>query len=230
MAWQSKKDLSSIPLYLEKGKYKMVITTAQWGYLKLGYREDSVTERYVNLMSKADSDADGLPDDDELALGTDVNKPDSDGDGLSDYMENRKYLTDPLSSDSDGDGVLDNDWDERREYTYTIQAIVDLRPPYTIEEMTDFYQDARLVKLNDDGSSQCEVIVYPDAEVLINPGDANRVSQYTEPTYTKIISSKMQEDMQAIAKNCTTDLQVLGDVLKAFRSQSTYIDPQESLG
>ena len=49
---------------------------------------------------------------------------DSDGDGLSDFQEVHKYLTDPNEKDSDGDGKNDDDWDERREYQYTIRSVV----------------------------------------------------------------------------------------------------------
>ena len=59
---------------------------------------------------RLDTDGDGLSDERELKLGTDVNKMDTDGDGISDYDEVKKYRTDPLIADSDGDGI--NDFDE----------------------------------------------------------------------------------------------------------------------
>lgn len=57
----------------------------------------------------ADSDADGLTDDDEIAIGTDPFDPDSDDDGLLDGEEVLVYATDPLDPDSDGDGLLDGE-------------------------------------------------------------------------------------------------------------------------
>ncbi len=57
----------------------------------------------------ADSDGDGLADEEEQRLGTDPNNPDSDGDGLSDYEEVRTHGTDPLKADTDGDGLSDGD-------------------------------------------------------------------------------------------------------------------------
>ena len=54
-----------------------------------------------------DTDKDGLPDSEELTLGTDPNKADTDNDGLSDYDEVKVYHTNPLKPDTDGDGYLD---------------------------------------------------------------------------------------------------------------------------
>ncbi len=54
-----------------------------------------------------DSDNDGLPDSEELTLGTDPYQADTDSDGLSDYDEVKKYLTNPLKPDTDGDGYMD---------------------------------------------------------------------------------------------------------------------------
>ena len=54
-----------------------------------------------------DSDQDGLTDEEEKKLGTDINLVDSDADGLFDKEEVRVYKTDPLKKDTDGDGHLD---------------------------------------------------------------------------------------------------------------------------
>lgn len=56
-----------------------------------------------------DSDADGLFDAEEVAIGTDPYHPDTDRDKLSDYEEVRKYNTDPLNPDTDYDGLKDGD-------------------------------------------------------------------------------------------------------------------------
>ncbi|MFZ4648596.1 MAG: hypothetical protein ACOYMB_03085 [Patescibacteria group bacterium] len=61
----------------------------------------------IGMTGGIDTDSDGLSDQEEILLGTDINKVDSDGDGLSDYEEVKTYLTNPLLSDTDGDGYSD---------------------------------------------------------------------------------------------------------------------------
>ena len=58
----------------------------------------------LSLWAIRDTDSDGLSDDQELALGTFIDKVDSDGDGVPDNRD-----SDPLGigNDSDGDGVAD---------------------------------------------------------------------------------------------------------------------------
>ena len=52
--------------------------------------------------SDMDTDGDGLSDELELRLGTNIRLADSDGDGISDFIETRGGLF----IDSDGDGLL----------------------------------------------------------------------------------------------------------------------------
>lgn len=56
---------------------------------------------------QTDTDHDGLPDRREKELGTDPNKADTDADGLNDGDEVLIWGTDPLNPDSDGDGYKD---------------------------------------------------------------------------------------------------------------------------
>lgn len=56
-----------------------------------------------------DSDNDGLTDEDEIDLSTNIKQIDSDGDGLDDYQEVKVYQTDPLNKDSDNDSYSDGE-------------------------------------------------------------------------------------------------------------------------
>lgn len=58
--------------------------------------------------------------------------PDRDGDGLSDFAEKHRYFTNPDAADSDGDGKADGDWDERREYAYSIRTVAQVMRPVTV--------------------------------------------------------------------------------------------------
>ncbi|MBT5338745.1 hypothetical protein HN643_03460 [Candidatus Falkowbacteria bacterium] len=62
-----------------------------------------------NTPNVSDRDNDGLSDDLEKELGTNIFKADSDGDGLFDISEVNVYKTDPLTADTDGDGFLDGE-------------------------------------------------------------------------------------------------------------------------
>lgn len=61
----------------------------------------------VPVESPADTDNDGLADQREKELGTDSTKADSDADGVLDGEEVLKYGTNPLNVDTDGDSYLD---------------------------------------------------------------------------------------------------------------------------
>jgi hypothetical protein len=63
----------------------------------------------VTVPQRQDTDADGLSDAEEVALGTDPKQKDSDADGLTDYEEAKVYRTDPLKPDTDGDGHVDGE-------------------------------------------------------------------------------------------------------------------------
>jgi Transglutaminase-like superfamily len=86
--------------------------------------------------------------------------PDSDRDGLSDFDEVHKYLTDPRKADSDGDGIPDGDWNERREYAYSVRAVIDVMAPFDVAAMNDDYQDVRVLEQRPD-LLEFEVVVYP---------------------------------------------------------------------
>lgn len=61
------------------------------------------------VLTSLDSDADGVLDGNELALGSRPDVADTDGDALSDGEEHLLYATGLLKADSDGDGMRDGD-------------------------------------------------------------------------------------------------------------------------
>lgn len=67
----------------------------------------------VNINDKPsaplDSDGDGLTDEEELRINTNLANPDSDGDGLFDREEVYVYKTNPLMFDTDDDGLSDKE-------------------------------------------------------------------------------------------------------------------------
>lgn len=58
-----------------------------------------------------DTDNDGLPDELEQYINSDINNADTDGDGLTDYQEVIILGTNPLKADSDDNGISDFDED-----------------------------------------------------------------------------------------------------------------------
>lgn len=61
------------------------------------------------ISQPLDADHDGLADADEKKAGTDPLKADTDADGLTDRQEVVVYHTNPLNADTDNDGVKDGD-------------------------------------------------------------------------------------------------------------------------
>jgi hypothetical protein len=144
-----------------------------------------------------------------------VKDADSDGDGLSDYEELHKYLTDPARADSDGDGVPDGDANERREYTYTIEAVRTLRTWYHPEAMDDDFQDVEVIS-EKGGVLTYRVVLYPyanDAPV----GDPAWKAHASDPAFARLLApsrtANWDETMQAeilasIPAGIATDLEL----------------------
>ena len=168
-----------------------------------------------NSGTLQDTDKDGLDDGLEAKLGTFPTTPDTDEDGLTDYEEYCKYQTDPTLADSDGDGTPDAEWNERREYTYSIRAVLELKPPWNIEAMNDLFQDTQPMESNQSNYQKVEVIIYPYASPVLLPTPhpnqpASEVfRKYIQPTYDLNYSPEMQLQVRQILSGATHILDVL---------------------
>ena len=149
---------------------------------------------------------------------------DSDRDGLSDFQEIHKYRTNPTKRDSDDDGTPDGDWNERREYTYTIRTVLRVMPPINEAAISDDYQDAR-VRKKTKRYVELEVIHYPlsTAQEMIaaDPDwrkNARRMADYVKPGITTNWDARMRRHLlEALAKDgidphALTDKQVVEKV------------------
>ena len=67
-------------------------------------------ENLPSSAKKQDFDGDGLKNDEEISLKTDMYLLDTDNDGLSDYDEVKKTNTDPLKWSSRDDNISDLEW------------------------------------------------------------------------------------------------------------------------
>jgi Transglutaminase-like superfamily len=140
---------------------------------------------------------------------------DRDGDGLSDFDEVHKYRTDPDKADTDGDGIPDGDWNERREYTYSIGCVVWHLPPAMA--VSDGWQDAREIRRDDDGV-EIEIVAYPLATpVAPLEADAKRtvpaeaLAPFVRPNLTNDFDDAMRTELVAALAADGIRVEGLGD-------------------
>jgi hypothetical protein len=164
-----------------------------------------------------------------------LNAVDTDGDGLSDFQELHKYLTDPAKRDTDGDGLPDGDWNERREYTYSVRTILRFMPPFDKAALNDDYQDAKVLQKTDD-YIELEVVHYPFATPLEtieeNPNwqrDYAGMTEFLKPGVTTNWDVKMKRDLRAelkadgIVVDELTDKKVVMQVSSWLMKKSRYL-------
>jgi hypothetical protein len=161
---------------------------------------------------------------------------DSDGDGVSDFQEVHKYCTDPAKLDTDGDGTPDGDWDERREYSYSVRSILRFMLPFDEDALNDDYQDARVLKIGDD-YVELEVVHYPlgtaHESIKGNPNwrqDYAAMIEYLRPGVTTNWDAQMKRGLLAELKadgiivDRLTDRQVVTQVSSWLSRKSRYLD------
>ena len=94
--------------------FLLLITTLSFSGCSIKKAEDEAENKASEIKKQKeikviDTDGDGLKDEEEKVLGTNINKFDTDSDGLNDFEEVKRWKTDPLNSDTDGDGYLDGE-------------------------------------------------------------------------------------------------------------------------
>jgi RNA polymerase sigma factor (sigma-70 family) len=102
--------------------------------------------------------------------------PDTDGDGLTDFQEVHKYLTNPKTRDTASKGTPDGDWRQRREFNYSVRAVIRIMRPYNLKALTDDYQDVRVLK---------ETKEFAELEVVVYPFNSNAEAISGNPTWKK---------------------------------------------
>ncbi len=161
---------------------------------------------------------------------------DTDGDGLSDFQEINKYFTDPAKRDSDGDNIPDGDWNERREYTYSVRTILQFMPPFDEDVLNDDFQDARVLEKRDD-YTEIEIIHYPFAGAYESiPENRNwrnddaGMTEYLKPGATTNWDTEMKKDLldelkaDGIIIDELSDKQVVEKVSSWLLEKSRYLD------
>jgi hypothetical protein len=159
---------------------------------------------------------------------------DTDGDGLSDFHEMHKYRTDPSRKDSAGAGTSDGGWQQRREFTYSVRAVLRVMAPYNLAAVHDDYQDVRVRKETKD-TVELEVILYPlnsNAEAIqANPSwkkDYAGMKQFLDPGVTTNWDEAMRKDLLAalardgIDPDRLTDKEVVEQVSRWLLARSQF--------
>jgi hypothetical protein len=160
--------------------------------------------------------------------------PDTDGDGVSDFQEVHKYRTDHHKKDTGDTGVADGDWNKRRDFTYSVRAVIRLMPPYNKAALNDDYQDVRVLAETND-YVDLEVIAYPfntNADAIrANPNwqkDYAAMKEYLAPGVTSNWDDAMRKDLlrelaaAGIDPDKLTDKDVVEKVSRWLFARSNY--------
>lgn len=165
-----------------------------------------------------------------LLLGSVPGDVDTDGDGISDFHEVHKHRTDPSAADSDRDGIPDGDWNERREFTYTVRRLLHVLPPVTPDVLCDDYQDARILD-ETPGYVELEVIHYPlnsVASAIVADPDwretARGMAEWTRPGLTANWDDAMRDRLIADLREAGIDALALDDRTLVERATPWLLD------
>jgi hypothetical protein len=139
------------------------------------------------------------------------------GEQISDYARAHKYFgNDP------------------KNFTYTITSVMQFAKPFDVADMTDDYQDARLIAQDED-SATVEITYYPlntnrdgIGENLNWKRDYASMTKYLAPTATENWDEKMRTDLlvelrhDGIDPDTLTDLQVVTQVSRWLKRRSQF--------
>jgi len=155
---------------------------------------------------------------------------DLDNDGLTNLEEIIIYKTNPYSSDSDGDGIPDSDWEERREFVYSIQTIIKLRQPFDLASMNDIFQDVRVIEEENWGYTTIDLIIYPETKLTIIPSSYplddldEDLILFTNPGISTNYSPEMQAAVLDIVESAKTDVEVVETILSWTEKNTSLAD------
>ncbi|MHA1976338.1 MAG: hypothetical protein ACW98I_05500 [Candidatus Hodarchaeales archaeon] len=126
------------------------------------YEESLQTNPYQTLPTVADSDDDGLNDNEFLLYGTNPTINDSDSDGLNDSIEVTYWQSNPLNNDTDADGLLDGE-------EVSIFRLID--PQFNVSSNYDSDTYAGILDFDSDGGRVGDGDEYSFGSMLDNSSD-----------------------------------------------------------
>lgn len=151
-----------------------------------------------------DTDQDGLSDDLEKYIGTDISKNDTDGDGLSDYQEKVIFNYNPLEKDSDNDGINDGDEDHDGDNITNLKEYEIGTDPILLDTDNDGLNDFE--ELNTYKTDPVDSDTDKDGA---NDGDEIRLGTnplVSDSKFTESVSFGEISDSQPISVNVKTDI------------------------
>jgi hypothetical protein len=153
---------------------------------------------------------------------------------LPDFQLAHKYRIDASKKDAAANAARDGDRQQRREFTYSVRAVIRLMPPYNLDALNDDYQDVRVVSQTKD-YAEVEVMLYPlntNADAIESnanwKSDDASMKEYLDPGITTNWDERMQKDLLAelaragIHPDRLTDRQVVEQVSRWLYGRSQY--------
>jgi len=151
-----------------------------------------------------DTDNDGLSDDLENYIGTNITKNDTDGDGLSDYQEKVIFNYNPLEKDSDNDGINDGDEDHDGDNISNLKEYEIGTDPILLDTDNDGLND-----FEEFNTYKTDPVDSDTDKDGANDGDEIRLGTnplVSDSKFTESVSFGEISDSQPISVNVKTDI------------------------